>query len=194
MCFMVLWQWLRDEGHGIQEFKVLAVILVVLPAVLSWVTSQWLLENRMATMQERMATIQSENDLLKSQTAATADWQGPLPEYSFGETSLLVYNSSEIWITQDVAQSVSLDWGRMADVDAYAVLRMSADGESAWVQGRVRNLTDGEVVATTDRHNGSVTITRFLLPRATVAKTYEMQIRGENAGLFGKVVLVSLSR
>ena len=191
---MVLWQWLRDEGHGIQEFKVLAVILVVLPAVLSWVTSQWLLENRMATMQERMATIQSENDLLKSQTAATADWQGPLPEYSFGETSLLVYNSSEIWITQDVAQSVSLDWGRMADVDAYAVLRMSADGESAWVQGRVRNLTDGEVVATTDRHNGSVTITRFLLPRATVAKTYEMQIRGENAGLFGKVVLVSLSR
>ena len=187
MCFMVLWQWLRDEGHGIQEFKVLEVILVVLPAGLSWVTSQWLLENR-------MATIQSENDLLKSQTAATADWQGPLPEYSFGETSLLVYNSSEIWITQDVAQSVSLDWGRMADVDAYAVLRMSADGESAWVQGRVRNLTDGEVVATTDRHNGSVTITRFLLPRATVAKTYEMQIRGENAGLFGKVVLVSLSR
>ena len=99
-----------------------------------------------------------------------------------------------IWITQDVAQSVSLDWGRMTDVDAYAVLQMSADGESAWVQGRVRNLTDGEVVATTDRHNGSVTTTRFLLPRATVAKTYEIQIRGENAGLFGKVVLVSLSR
>ena len=184
---MVLWQWLRDEWHGIQQFPVLAVILVLLAAGLSWVTSQWLLENRMATMQ-------SEIDLLKSQTAVTADWQGPLPEYSFGETSLLVYNSSEIWITQDVAQSVSLEWGRMADVDAYAVLRMSADGESAWVQGRVRNVTDGEVVATTDRHNGSVTITRFLLPRATVAKTYEMQIRGENAGLFGKVVLVSLSR
>ena len=65
MCFMVLWQWLRDEGHGIQEFKVLAVILVVLPAGLSWVTSQWLLENRMATMQERMATIQSEKRFTK---------------------------------------------------------------------------------------------------------------------------------
>ena len=184
---MVPWQWLRDEWHGIQQFPVLAVILVLLAAGLSWVTSQWLLKNR-------MATIQSENDLLKSQAAVIADRQGPLPEYSFGETSLLVYNSSEIWITQDVAQSVSLDWGRMTDVDAYAVLQMSAGGESAWVQGRVRNLTDGEVVATTDRHNGSVTTTRFLLPRATVAKTYEMQIRGENAGLFGKVVLVSLSR
>ena len=90
---MVPWQWLWDELHGLQQFPVLAVLLFLLGAVLSWELSQSL-------SQERIATMQSEIDLLKSQTAVTADWQGPLPEYSFGETSLLVYNSSEIWITQ----------------------------------------------------------------------------------------------
>ena len=102
MCFMVPWQWLWDELHGMRQFPALAVLLILLGAVLSWQLSKWL-------SRERIATMQSEINLLKSQTAATADWQGPLPEYSFGETSLLVYNSSEIWITQDVAQSVSLD-------------------------------------------------------------------------------------
>ena len=29
---MVPWQWLRDEWHGIQQFPVLAVILVLLAA------------------------------------------------------------------------------------------------------------------------------------------------------------------
>ena len=36
-------------------------------------------ENRIATMQERMATLQSENNLLKNQLAVTADWQEILP-------------------------------------------------------------------------------------------------------------------
>ena len=65
MCFMFPWQRLWDELHGIQQFPFLAVLLVLLGVVLSWNMSQWLSKNRMATMQERMATIQSENNLLK---------------------------------------------------------------------------------------------------------------------------------
>ena len=80
----------------------------------------------------------------------------------------------------------------MADIDAYVVLRMSADGESAWVQGRID--TDGEVVAISERHQGGVTVQRLPLPRAIGAKTYKMRIRGENAGLVGHVELVPLSR
>ena len=191
MCFMFPWQRLWDELHGIRQFPFLAVLLVLLAVVLSWKMSQWMSKNRIATMQERMATIQSENNLLKSQSAVTADWQGPLPVYSFGGSDTLVYNNPD-WNTQVTARPVLLDWGRMADIDAYAVLRMSADGESAWVQGRID--TDGEVVAISERHQGGVTVQRLPLPRAIGAKTYEMRIRGENAGLVGHVELVPLSR
>ena len=158
MCFMFPWQRLWDELHGIRQFPFLAVLLVLLAVVLSWKMSQWMSKNRIATMQERMATIQSENNLLKSQSAVTADWQGPLPVYSFGGSDTLVYNNPD-WNTQVTARPVLLDWGRMADIDAYAVLRMSADGESAWVQGRID--TDGEVVAISERHQGGVTVQRL---------------------------------
>ena len=181
-----------DECHGIRQFPFLAVILVLIVAMFSWNVSQWFSENRMATMQERMATIQSENDLLKSQSAVTANRQGPLPVYSFGGSVILVYNNPD-WTTQYTTRPVLLDWSRMADIDAYAVLRMRADrGESAWVQGRIE--TDGEVVAISERHHGDVTVQRLLLPRAIGAKTYEMRIRGDNAFLVGHVELVPLSR
>ena len=59
MCFMFPWQRLWDELHGIRQFPFLAVLLVLLAVVLSWKMSQWMSKNRIATMQERMATIQS---------------------------------------------------------------------------------------------------------------------------------------
>ena len=72
------------------------------------------------------------------------------------------------------------------------MLRMRTEGESAstWAQGRIVNITNREVVATTERHRGSKISLRFQLPRATSAKIYSMEVRGEGAGLEGHIELV----
>ena len=57
------------------------------------------------------------------------------------------------------------------------------DPASTWVQGRILNYTSGEVVATTERHNGGKISVRLSLPRATGVQTYYMQYRGKSAGL-----------
>ena len=67
---------------------------------------------------------------------------------------------------------------------------MSAQGESAWVQARIVNLTDRVVVALSKRHSGSRISVRFQLPREIGVKTYLMQIRGQNAELKGDIKLV----
>ena len=88
---------------------------------------------------------------------------------------------------------VELDWNRLVDVEAYAVLRMRTEGEStsACIQARIVNITNnGEVVATTDRHRGDMLPVRLQLPRAAGAKIYSMQIRGEDAGLEGSIELL----
>lgn len=87
---------------------------------------------------------------------------------------------------------MELDWNRLANVEAYAVLRMRTEGElaSTWVQGRIVNITNNEVVATTEQYRGGKISVRFQLPRATSTKIYAMQVRGEGAGLEGHIELV----
>ena len=88
---------------------------------------------------------------------------------------------------------MELDWNRLVNIEAYAVLRMRTEGksESAWVQGRIVNITNREVVATTERHRGGKISVRFQLPRATSAKIYSIEVRGKGAGLEGHIELVS---
>ena len=90
---------------------------------------------------------------------------------------------------------MELDWNRLANIEAYAVLLIRTEGESesTWVQGRIVNITNDEVVATTERHRGGKISARFQLPRATSAKIYSMNIRGEGAGLEGHIELVQRS-
>ena len=88
---------------------------------------------------------------------------------------------------------MELDWNRLADVEAYVVLRMRTSGESAstWVQARIVNITNArEVVATTERHSGRVISVRLQLPRATGVKIYSMEVRGKGAGLEGTIELL----
>ena len=97
---------------------------------------------------------------------------------------------------QDTARNVELNWSDLTNIDAYAVLRIRAEGEDAskWAQARIVNMTNGEVVATTQRHQEKQMTVRFQLPRGTGTKIYTMQIRGNGAGLEGKIELVRTKR
>ena len=177
--------WLLDELAHIQQFPRLAVGLVVLAALGGWYSAKFLSRTQISNLQSEVA-------LLKSRLASSADGPlGPLPSYSLGGSDILIYTSPN-WTTQDTAKTVELDWNHLVNVEAYAVLRMRTEGESAstWVQGRIVNITNREVVATTERHRGSKISLRFQLPRATSAKIYSMEVRGEGAGLEGHIELV----
>ena len=177
--------WLFDELAHIQKFPRLAVGLVLLAAVGSWYLANLLSRTQISNLQSEVA-------LLKSQLAAADGPVGPLPTYSLGGSDILIYNSPN-WTTQDTARRVELDWNRLVDVEAYAVLRMRTEGESTstWVQARIVNITGGrEVVATTERHRGGMISVRSQLPRASGVKIYSMEVRGEGAGLEGNIELL----
>ena len=140
----------------------------------------------------QISNLKTEVALLKSRLASTADGPlGPLPSYPLGGSDILIYTNPN-WTTQDTAKRVELDWKRLANVEAFVVLHMRTEGDPApkWVQGRIVNVTNSEVVATTEQHRGGKISLRFQLPRATSAKIYSMQIRGEGAGLEGHIELV----
>ena len=176
--------WLFDELAHIQQFPRSAVGLVVLAAL-----GGGYLANLLSRTQ--ISNLQSEVALLKSQLATVDGPLGPLPSYSLGGSNILIYTNPN-WTTQDTAKRVELDWNRLVNVEAYAVLRMRTEGESesTWVQGRIVNITNHEVVATTELHRGSTISVRFQLPRATSVKIYSMEVRGEGAGLEGHIELV----
>ena len=119
----------------------------------------------------------------------------PQPSGYAASPQLLIHNFWLYlnWSTQDTAKKVELDWNRLVNIEAYAVLRMRTEGksESDWVQGRIVNITNREVVATTERHRGGKISVRFQLPRATSAKIYSIEVRGKGAGLEGHIELVS---
>ena len=177
--------WVLDELAHIREFPRVAVGLVILAAVGGWYVANLLSRTQVSNLQSEVA-------LLKSQLAAADGPDGLLPTYSLGGSNILVYSSPN-WTTQDTARPVELDWNRLADVEVYAVLRMRTEGEpaSTWVQARIVNITNTrEVVTTTDRHRGGVISFRLQLPRATGAKIYSMEVRGEGAGLEGTIELL----
>ena len=179
--------WLNqlfDELGHIQEIPKLAVSLVATTAV-----GVWFLAGHLSKTQ--ISNLQSEVALLKSQLATVDGPLGPLPRNSLGGSDILIYANPN-WTRQDTAKRVELDWNRLANIEAYAVLLMRTEGESesTWVQGRIVNR---EVVATTERHRGGKISARFQLPRATSAKIYAMEVRGEGAGLEGYIELVQRS-
>lgn len=175
--------WLFDELTRIQQFPRTAIGLVVIAALGGWYIASFLYRNQISNLESEVA-------LLKSQLATAESRVDVLPSYSLGGSEVLIYNSAT-WTTQDTARTVELDWSRLGDVDANAVLRLRTEGDSAsaWVQGRVINMTNQEIVATTDRHTGSKIPVRLRIPRATGTKIYSMQIRGEGAGLEGNIEL-----
>ena len=177
--------WLFDELSHIQQFPRLAVGLVVLATVGGWYLANFLSRTQISNLQSEVA-------LLKSRLATADGPLGPLPSYSLGGSDILIYTNPN-WTTQDTAKRVELDWNRLVNVEAYAVLRVRTEGESesTWVQGRIVNITNREVVATTERHRGGKISVRFQLPRATSVKIYSMEVRGEGAGLEGHIELVS---
>ena len=179
--------WLFDELARIQQFPRLAVSLVVLAALGGWYLANFLSSTQISNLQSEVA-------LLKSQLATVDDPLGPLPSYSLGGSDILIYTNPN-WNTQDTAKRVELDWNHLVNIEAYAVLLMRTEGESesTWVQGRIVNITNREVVATTERHRGGKISARFQLPRATSAKIYAMEVRGEGAGLEGHIELVQRS-
>ena len=177
--------WLFDELTHIQQFPRSTVGLVVLAAAGAWYLAHFLSRTQISNLQSEVA-------LLKSQLATADGPLGPLPLYPLGGSDILIYNNPN-WITQDTAKRVELDWNRLVNIEAYAVLQMRTEGksESAWVQGRIVNITNREVVATTERHRGGKISVRFQLPRATSAKIYSIEVRGKGAGLEGHIELVS---
>ncbi len=175
---MTLLEHVVDNWRVVLKYPLLAVALVVLGAVPAWFSRGVVVSN-----------LESEVALLKSQLeAAGRAPQGPLPSYSLGGSAIL-FRSSPEWATPSTARRVELDWGRLEGIDVNAVLQIRSRGESSWVQGRILNVTDGAVVATSGRHSGDQLLRRFTLPRATGVKTYEVQIRGHRAGFFADLEL-----
>ena len=132
--------WLIDEWAHIQEFWKLAAVLVLLAAVGGWQFSK-------LPYKTQISNLQSEVALLKSQLATADDSVGPLPMYSLGGSNVLIYNSRD-WTPQDTAKKVELDWDRLTDLEAFAILRMRTEGDaqSTWVQARIVNMTNSEIV------------------------------------------------
>ena len=156
--------WLNqlfDELGHIQEIPKLAVSLVATTALVVWFLAGHLSKTQISNLQSEVA-------LLKSQLETVDGPLGPLPSYSLGGSDILIYAIPN-WTTQDTAKRVELDWNRLANIEAYAVLLMRTEGESesTWVQGRIVNITNREVVATTERHRGGKISARFQLPRAS---------------------------
>ena len=177
--------WVFDNSAHIKKCWKPAVILAVLFAVGTWSVANYL-------SRIQISNLQSEVALLKSQLATEDGSVAPLPMYSLGGSNILIYKNPD-WSTQDTAKEVELDWNRLIDVEAYAVLRIRTEGEptSTWVQARIINKTNGrEVVGTTERHSGSKISVRLQLPRATGTKIYSMQFRGQGAGLEGDIELL----
>ena len=177
--------WLFDELHHIQQFWRLAVGLCVLALLAGWGLASQLSKTQISNLKSEVA-------LLNRQLATKASPPSPLPWYSLGGSNVLIYNSPN-WTTQDTAEKVELDWDNLVNVEVDAVLRMRTEGvsASAWVQGRIMNIVNDEVVAVTGQHKGSKTSVRLRLPHATGVKIYSMQVRGEGAGLEGRIELVS---
>ena len=177
--------WMFDNFVQIKKCWKPTVILAVLVAFGTWHVSNYLFSTQISNLQTEVA-------LLKSQLAAKDGPATPLPTYSLGGSNILIYNNPN-WSNQDTATRVELDWNRLKDVEAYAVLRMRTEGNatSTWVQARIVNITNGgEVVGTTEKHRGGVIPVRLQLPRANGTKIYSMQVRGHGAGLEGNIELV----
>ena len=181
--------WLFDELQHIRQFGRLAVGLCVLALLAGWGFASLLSKTQISNLKSEVA-------LLNRQLATADNPPRLLPWYSLGGSPLLTYNNhseSSDWSPQDTAEQVNLNWDNLVNVEAYAVLRMRAEGDpaSTWVQGRIVNFTSREVVATTERHSGGRISVRLPLPRATGVQTYYMEIRGKSAGLEGRIELVS---
>ena len=113
--------WIFDDLIHLRKFWKSAVVLAVLVAVGAWSVADYLAKTQ-------ISNLQSEVSLLKNQLEAKTGAAGPLPTYSLGGSNILIYNNPN-WSTQDTARSVELDWNRLLDVEAYAVLRMRTEGE-----------------------------------------------------------------
>ena len=176
---MQYFDWLIRDWRVVRENPRVVVGSFMIGALLVWFLSAGTISN-----------LQSEVGLLTTRLQISADGAlGPLPEYSLGGAESLV-TSSEEWISPTTARSVELDWTSLAGIDVQVVLRMRAPGsDSSWIEARILNATDGEVVATTDRHSGSWIAARVPVPRATGVKTYSLQVRGRRAGFTGVVQL-----
>lgn len=176
---MSYFDWLINDLQAIREHPRTAVALFMVGALLAW----WVRGVTVSNLQSQVALLQTRLEV------GPDSLPRPLPSYPLGGSDILVYNSAE-WTKQDTARTVELDWRHLAGVDAHAVLRMRSEGDSeTWVQGRVLNITDNEVVATSERHTGRPIVVRFRLPRAAGVKTYGMLVRGQNAGLDGVIEL-----
>ena len=183
--------WIFDELHHIRKLGRLVVSLCVLALIAGWGFASLLSKTQISNLKSEVA-------LLNRQLAIADNPPSPLPWYSLGGSNILIYNYSDSsdylgWTIQNTAEKVNLNWDNLVNVEAYAVLQMRAEGDpaSTWVQGRILNITSGEVVATTERLSGGKISVRLPLPRATGLQTYYMQIRGKYAGLKGRIELVS---
>ena len=197
-------QWVLDAIDGLRQFPRLAVAVVLVAGAVSWWASWWYYTRTISNLRSQSAVLQTElqarantiSDLrsevaqLRTQSEARTNAPpGPLPRYSLGGSDILVHHTDD-WATQDTARRVELDWDSLEDLEADAVLRVRTEGDTGWVQGRIINATDREIVATTERRSGPPVLVRFRLPRARGVKTYAMEIRGQSAGLDGEIQLV----
>ena len=186
--------WLRAEGRRSRRWdpgtlpksSALRCVAAAIGALSAW-------SLRGATI----SNLQSQVDLLRVRLEVGSESSPPfpLPEYSLGGSEFGTLSSDE-WVNPTTARRIELDWGGLGGVDVQAVLRMRAPvpqraqgSDSAWVETRILNVTDGEVVATSERHSGSWIVTRVPLPRATGVKTYSIQLRGQRAGFLGVIEL-----
>ena len=116
--------WLNqlfDELGHIQEIPKLAVSLVATTAGGGVVLSGPPVENPDIEPAKRSGSAKE----------PTGDCGWPAwssSSYSLGGSDILIYANPN-WTTQDTAKRVELDWNRLANIEAYAVLLMRTEGE-----------------------------------------------------------------
>lgn len=176
--------WLLTDWRAIRKHPRMAVALLMIGALVAW----W---SRGVTV----SNLRSQVALLETRLEFGPDLPlDPLPSYTLGGVSVTDYLMVEKWITPRSSRSVELDWNALGDIEAEVVLRMSALGGPSWIEGRLLNVTDSDIVATSPRLCDGNLSWRSPLPRATGAKTYVMQYRGYKGGLLGDIHLVRARR
>lgn len=170
--------WLFDELHHIRRFWRLAVGLCVLALLAGWYLGGLL-------SQTQISNLKSEVKLLHRQMETADNPPSHLPWYSLGGSNFLIYNYSDSsdpseWTIQDTAEKVNINWDNLGNIEAYAVLQMRADGDpaSTWVQGRILNITNNEVVATSERYSGSKISVRLPLPYRPISCRFVARMQG----------------
>ena len=162
-------------------------ILVVLSICIGAYASHFLLSERMQVMQQRI-------DLGNNNSSATGDIEPirprePLPRYSLGGSSSSYMGSSEVrdWHPAAEYRDVPLDWSELGGIIVTAELlvwhpQRKNDDDSYWVQARVRNITDDEVVAQGSRtYSTEGKLQRLSIPRSIGQKTYRVEVLGEHS-------------